>query len=332
MNRNKRRKSNEYLLEHLDQRDRARYRVWLLVASVWATRKGQTTDTETDRTMGHAFDGIEEYDNPLPKWWFYLFIATCVFALGYLALYPGLGNYKGLLGWTSTNQWEAEVAEADEKYGEIYAQYGNTAIPELAQDEDAMKIGQRLFANNCSVCHGTAARGQVGFPNLTDDDWLWGGEPDTILTTLHQGRNGNMPAKGTMPNMTSEQVDQVVNYVLSFSGREMDEEAAAKPASRCLHRPAWPVTVRTARATRLWALRTSPTIPGCTAPPTSGSRRPWLTVARTRCPHRVTGLPTIRSRSWLRTFTACPTESPGRDSVPGPVFSTLDLPPRGTKA
>ena len=102
---------------------------WLL----WATRKSQTTDTETDRTMGHSFDGIEEYDNPLPKWWFYLFLATCVFALGYLALYPGLGNYKGLLGWTSTNQWEAEVAEAEEKYGPIYAQYGETPVPEIGR-------------------------------------------------------------------------------------------------------------------------------------------------------------------------------------------------------
>lgn len=200
---------------------------WLL----WATRKSQSTDTETERTTGHAFDGIEEYDNPLPKWWFYLYVATCVFALGYLALYPGLGNYKGLLGWTSANQWEAEVEAADEKYGEIYAQYGQTAIPELAQNQDAMKIGQRLFANNCSVCHGTAARGQVGFPNLTDDDWLWGGEPEQILHSIAQGRNGNMPAKGVMPNMTNEQVDQVVNYVLSFSGREKDAAAAEAGAA-----------------------------------------------------------------------------------------------------
>jgi cytochrome c oxidase cbb3-type subunit 3 len=195
---------------------------WLL----WATRKSQTTDTETDRTMGHSFDGIEEYDNPLPKWWFYLFIATCVFALGYLALYPGLGNFKGILGWTSANQWEAEVAKADARYGEIYAQFGDTPIPELAQNEDAMKIGQRLYANNCSVCHGTAARGQVGFPNLTDDDWLWGGEPEQIWHSIAKGRQGNMPAKGVMPNMTSQQVDQVVNFVLSYSGRERDADAA----------------------------------------------------------------------------------------------------------
>ena len=195
---------------------------WLLLS----TRKSQTSNVETDRTMGHSFDGIEEYDNPLPKWWFYLYLATCVFGLVYLALYPGLGNFKGLLGWTSTNQWEAEVADADERYGPIYAQYGNTAVPELAKDEGAMKIGQRLFANNCAVCHGSAARGQVGFPNLTDNDWLWGGTPEDILKTLNNGRMGNMPAKGVMPNMTDTQVDQVVNYVLSFSDRAKDPAAA----------------------------------------------------------------------------------------------------------
>lgn len=194
---------------------------WLLLS----TRKSQTSDVETDRTMGHSFDGIEEYDNPLPKWWFYLFISTIVFALGYLALYPGLGNYKGLLGWTSVNQWEAEVAEADALYGPIYAQYGKIAVPELANEDDAMKIGQRLFANNCAVCHGSAARGQVGFPNLTDNDWLHGGSPEAILHTLNNGRMAVMPAKGVMPNMTDTQVDQVVNYVLSFSDRAKDPAA-----------------------------------------------------------------------------------------------------------
>ncbi|MDC0662058.1 cytochrome-c oxidase, cbb3-type subunit III [Marinobacter sp. SS21] len=195
---------------------------WLLVA----VRKGQTTDTETDRTTGHSFDGIEEYDNPMPKWWYYLFITTCIFALGYLALYPGLGSFKGLFGWTQHNQWEKEVQQAEARYSEIYAQYGNTAIPELAQNDEAMKMGQRLFANNCAVCHGSAGRGSIGFPNLTDEDWLYGGDPDTILHTITQGRQGAMPAKGMMPNMNAQQVDQVVNYVLSFSERAVDAEAA----------------------------------------------------------------------------------------------------------
>ncbi len=200
---------------------------WLLLA----TRKNQTTNTETDQTTGHSFDGIEELDNPLPKWWFYLFVGTCIFALGYLALYPGLGNFKGLLGWTQQNQWEAEVQQAEAKYGELYARYGQTPVPELAKNEDALKMGQRLFANNCALCHGSAARGAVGFPNLTDNAWLYGGKPENILTTIHKGRNGAMPAKGLMPDMTAEQMDQVVNYVLSFSGREKDAEAAKAGAA-----------------------------------------------------------------------------------------------------
>lgn len=195
---------------------------WLL----WATRKSQTTDTETDRTMGHSFDGIEEYDNPLPKWWFYLFVGTCVFSLGYLALYPGLGNFQGLLGWSQHGQWEEEMQRADSRYGELYAQYADTPVLELKNDEQAMRMGQRLFANNCAVCHGSAGRGSIGFPNLTNGDWMWGGTPEDILHTIRNGRQGVMPAKGTMPNMTTAQVDQVVNYVLSFSGRERDAEAA----------------------------------------------------------------------------------------------------------
>jgi cytochrome c oxidase cbb3-type subunit 3 len=198
--------------------------LWLL----HSTRKHQTSDTETTRTTGHSFDGIEELDNPLPKWWYYLFIASCMFALAYLALYPGLGNYKGLLGWTQENQWEVEQQLADARYGELFAKFGDTPVKELYTDRNAMQMGQRLFANNCSVCHGSAGRGNIGFPNLTDDDWLYGGEPDSILSTLHNGRAGAMPAMGVMPNMTPVQVDQVVNYVLSYSGRAEDAAAADK--------------------------------------------------------------------------------------------------------
>lgn len=200
---------------------------WLL----WATRKSQTTDSETEKTMGHAFDGIEEYDNPLPKWWFYLFVSTCVFGLGYLALYPGLGNFQGLLGWSSTNQWEREVERAKETYAPIYAQYAAVSIEELSKNTDAMKMGQRLFANNCAQCHGSAGRGSLGFPNLTDADWLWGGTAEQIVETITNGRMGNMPAKGLMPTMTDAQMDAVINYVLSFSGREKDKAAAEQGAA-----------------------------------------------------------------------------------------------------
>lgn len=195
---------------------------WLLVA----TRKHQTSDKETERTTGHSFDGIEEYDNPLPKWWYYLFVGSCVFSLGYLALYPGLGNFQGLLGWSSQGQWESEMQQADARYSELYERYAGIDIPELAKNDDAMKMGQRLFSNNCAVCHGSAGRGSIGFPNLTDDAWLYGGEPDDILRTLHDGRNGNMPAYGTASSMTTREVDQVVNFVLSLTDRAEDEKAA----------------------------------------------------------------------------------------------------------
>ena len=198
--------------------------VWLL----WATRKGQAYDQETDQTTGHVYDGIEELDNPMPKWWLGLFLATCVFGLIYLILYPGLGSYQGLLGWSQIGQYEDERQRADARFGEVFARYAATPIPELAQNDEAMRMGQRLFANNCSVCHGSAGRGSIGFPNLTDGVFNWGGSPEEIYQSIHAGRVGNMPARGLMPNMTATQVDQVVNYVLSLNGNRERDSAAAE--------------------------------------------------------------------------------------------------------
>src|SRR5262245_30914223 len=134
--------------------------VGTLIALLWlifATRKGEPKGM-TDQTMGHAFDGIEEYDNPLPKWWFLLFIGTIVFTAGYLLLYPGLGNWKGILpgydgGWTQDKQWEREEAQADAKYGPIFAKYSAMSIEDMTQDAEAMRTGERLFATYCSICH-----------------------------------------------------------------------------------------------------------------------------------------------------------------------------------
>ena len=200
--------------------------VWLL----YATRKSQTSDTETEEKMGHSFDGIEEYDNPLPKWWMYMFIGTIIFGLAYFIFYPGLGNFKGILDWTSTGQWQAEMDEANERYTPIFEAYAATPIKDLASDEEAMKVGQRLFANNCSLCHGSTAHGSLGFPNLTDNNWLYGGDPETIKTTLLHGRNGQMPAKGLNPGMTSADVSNLTHYLLSFSGRS-DDKMAVKAGS-----------------------------------------------------------------------------------------------------
>lgn len=196
--------------------------VWLLFAN---RRTDKTPDADGNvETTGHAADGIEEYDNPLPKWWFQLFVGTVVFSLGYLVLYPGLGNFAGVLGWTQEKQWEEEVARADERFMPIFAQYQEIPIPELAQDADAMQVAERIYQNNCAVCHGSNARGGYGFPNLTNNDWLYGGEPENILATLNNGRNGLMPA---WQQLGEENIENLTQYTLSLSNLEHDSERAS---------------------------------------------------------------------------------------------------------
>ena len=184
---------------------------WLLLS----TRKGQRTE-QTDETVGHSFDGIEEYDNPLPKWWFMLFVGTILFAVVYLALYPGLGNWKGLLpgykdGWTQDKQWQKEVDKADALYGPLYAKYAAMPLAEVAQDGQALKMGGRLFSTYCSICHGSDAKGAVGFPNLSDSNWRWGGEPETIKASILHGRMAVMPAWGN--SIGEDGVKNVAAYV-----------------------------------------------------------------------------------------------------------------------
>ena len=202
---------------------------WLLLA----TRKGQSSDT-TDQTMGHSFDGIEEYDNPLPKWWFWLFVGTLVFSVGYLILYPGLGNWKGILpgyenGWTQVDEWQKEMDKADAKFGPIFAKYAAMPVEEVAKDPQALKMGSRLFASNCSVCHGSDAKGSYGFPNLTDNDWRWGGEPETIKASIMNGRHGVMPGWSTV--IGEQGVADVAAFVLTnLDGRSLPEGVKADPA------------------------------------------------------------------------------------------------------
>lgn len=193
---------------------------WLLQAN----SKGAAGEEGEASTTGHIYDGIEEYDNPLPKWWFMMFVITIVFSLVYLALYPGLGNFKGFLGWTQENAWEAEQQQAEEKYGPIFAAYSSASIEELQSNKKALLSGQRIFANNCAVCHGSAATGSYGFPNLTDDDWLFGGDVASIKTTILNGRQGAMPAWGAV--LGEEGVNSVTEYVMGLSGRKVDQKLA----------------------------------------------------------------------------------------------------------
>ncbi len=177
-------------------------------------------------TTGHEYDGIREYDNPLPAWWYWGFVLTLVFALGYLIWYPGLGNFGGIGGWTQIGQYEQEQQRADEKYGPIFARYREVPVEELRHEEAAMKMGRRIFVNNCSVCHGATGTGSFGFPNLTDDEWLWGGAPADIVTTITQGRNAAMPPWGDI--IGADGVNEVAAYVERLSGREVDEDLATR--------------------------------------------------------------------------------------------------------
>ncbi|MBV1786495.1 cytochrome-c oxidase, cbb3-type subunit III [Marinobacterium sp. D7] len=201
---------------------------WLL----FATRKSQPHQEQTEETVGHEFDGIEEYDNPLPKWWFQMFLGTVIFGLGYLALYPGLGNFQGLLGWSSHGQWEEEMAHAEEQYRPMFEQFAALSIEQLQNEETGLKMGQRMFANNCSLCHGSAGTGAYGFPNLTDNDWLYGGDPATLKATIANGRNGGMPAWGQV--LGEDGVRDVTSYVLSLSGagENLDGDAVARGQSQ----------------------------------------------------------------------------------------------------
>jgi len=210
--------------------------------------------------MGHTFDGIQELNNQPPKWWSIFFLVTIIWGFGYLALYPGLGNWAGLLGWKSSNQgimtleeskekaaanlqkdsgvlveYDREMARAEEKYGPIFAAYAKRDIEELATDPEALKVGQRLFLQNCAQCHGSDARGTTGFPNLTDNDWLYGGKAADIKHSIMAGRQ----AKGMMPWKAALGGDQgvkdVAAYVLSLSGRqgEGDVEAGKVKFAMC---------------------------------------------------------------------------------------------------
>nr|WP_315192954.1 cytochrome-c oxidase, cbb3-type subunit III [uncultured Aquabacterium sp.] len=171
-----------------------------------------------DKTTGHVWDGdLRELNNPLPRWWLFLFIITLVFAAAYLALYPGLGDQPGKLNWTSKGQLAAENAKAKLEQDKIFAKFQNASVQDLARDPQANAIGQRLFLNNCAACHGSDAKGSKSFPNLTDGDWLHGGSPEKIVETLVGGRRGQMPPMGAAVG-SPEEVRQVANYVLSLSG------------------------------------------------------------------------------------------------------------------
>ncbi|AYH45029.1 cytochrome-c oxidase, cbb3-type subunit III [Azoarcus sp. DN11] len=178
---------------------------------------------------GHVWDEtLAEYNNPLPRWWLFLFLGTVIFAVVYLTMYPGFGNNKGALGWSSVGQYETEMRNADERYAPIFAKYQGMDMVAVAADEEARGAGKRLFVTYCAQCHGADARGAKGFPNLTDTVWNWGGEPETIKATITGGRQAMMPPFG--PTLGAEGVKDVANYVRSLSGLAHDSLRAQRGA------------------------------------------------------------------------------------------------------
>ncbi|MCF6264331.1 MAG: cytochrome-c oxidase, cbb3-type subunit III [Xanthomonadales bacterium] len=200
---------------------------WLIV---WATKNKANESKEGDVT-GHVWDeDLQELNNPLPRWWLYLFYFTIIFGLGYLALYPGLGNFKGLLSWTGVSQYNEEAREVHEAQKALFAPLAKLSTEELIKNEQALLTGSRLFAANCAACHGSDARGARGFPNLTDDDWLYAGDYDSLVTTITYGRTGVMPAWQSALN--DDGVQEVTAFVRQLSGQQADPQLAAKGEAR----------------------------------------------------------------------------------------------------
>jgi cytochrome c oxidase cbb3-type subunit III len=188
---------------------------------LWITARKKVTAT-ADNTTGHVWDeDLTEMNNPMPRWWMWLFVGTIVFSLLYLVAYPGLGTYQGELGWSSRDAYRSEIEKADRELAPLYAQFTARKPEEVAGDVQAMAIGERLFMNNCAQCHGSDARGSKGFPNLADPDWLHGGSAAKIAETITSGRQGSMPPMAAAVG-SADDVKNVAHYVLSLSGAPHD--------------------------------------------------------------------------------------------------------------
>ena len=209
------------------------YIAWITLAGIlacvvllWLTSRKKLSGS-ADNTTGHVWDeDLREMNNPLPLWWVGLFVITIVFALFYLTLYPGLGSSEGSLGWTSQNQYQQEVDQANADVAPLYARFDAMAQEQVALDPKARHIGEHLFLNNCAQCHGSDARGTKGLPNLTDADWLYGGSPEQISASITLGRQGQMPPMAAAVG-SPEDVKNLAHHVLSLSGSPHDSLRAA---------------------------------------------------------------------------------------------------------
>lgn len=205
--------------------------IWITAASLggvifclyvlFSQMKGQAKKGEVIEDTGHEWDGIREYDTPLPRWWVSMFLILTVIAVGYWVLYPGLGTFKGLLKTTTAKEVQADRAVIEAKVKPVYARFAEMPIESIAADEEARVMGQRLFLNNCAQCHGSDAQGSPSFPNLSDTAWLWGGEPEQIIQTITKGRNGIMPPHSAM--MSPDEASQIAQFVRSMNNLAHDQ-------------------------------------------------------------------------------------------------------------
>lgn len=193
-----------------------------IVACYWLIKwvaKPRKIEAKQGESTGHVWDGdLTELNNPMPRWWLYMFYITIVWGLIYLIVYPGFSSYSGVFNWSSEKAYKEEVAEASETYGPIFSRFSNTDIKTLSEDPAAIKVGQRLFVNYCSQCHGSDAGGSRGFPNLTDNDWIWGGSPEAIHQSILNGRTATMPAWDSV--IKPQQIGYIVDYLYSLNGKE----------------------------------------------------------------------------------------------------------------
>ena len=209
-----------------------------LVACFWLvawTNRQRASDEEIAEAESHVWDeDVRELNNPLPMWWLWLFVLTVIWSIGYLVYYPGLGNYEGLGEWSQEQQWSDEVAAAEAEYGPIFAAYGGMEVAELVNDSGALDIGFSLYQNYCSQCHGSTAQGARGFPNLTDDEWLYGRSPESIEQSILLGRNGIMPPLGAV-FASEEAIDEMVRYTQNMpDGMDTDSPAHAQYMQLCV--------------------------------------------------------------------------------------------------
>lgn len=190
--------------------------LWLLYTQrVWLKK-----EVEVSEDTGHVWDGdLTELNNPVPRWWTVMYLLLCLVAIAYLVLYPGLGSWKGTLGFTAAKQVQQQQEDINQRLEPVYARYREMPIEQIAADADARDIGQRLFLNNCALCHGSDAQGSFGFPNLANKAWLWGGEPEQILASITQGRHGMMPPQS---QLSAAEAADVAEYVRSLAGLAHD--------------------------------------------------------------------------------------------------------------